>query len=135
MTMFIRRFTSDPGNVILLQIESINVIDLTPPSAIIGVGSGTVCCVGEFEDGPFATTQEVLSATDYQQTWGSFGYQYGNTPGQNPSARQRFADSAIAPEFWNGNGSIQLNASTFSTLLLCRVDTSVGSVQTRSAPP
>jgi hypothetical protein len=129
MTMFVRRFSSDPGNVVLLAIESIDVIDLTPPGAILGVGSGTVLCVGEFEDGPFATPQQVLDATDYQNTWGSLGYQYGSLPGQNPSARQRFADGALAPENWNGNGTVQLNASQFSELLLCRVDTSVGSVQ------
>lgn len=129
MTMFVRRYTADPGNTVLLNIESIDVIDLAPPSAILGVGSGTVLCVGEFEDGPFATPQAVLSQTDYMQTWGSFGYQYGSVPGQNPCARQRYADNAVAPEYWNGNGSVQLNASTYSTLLLCRVDTSVGSVQ------
>jgi len=128
MGMFTRRFLQDPGNTVLLNVESINVIDLTPPGAIAGIGSGTTMCVGEFEDGPFNAPQQVISTTDFQTTWGSLGYQYGSLPGQNPCARQRFADGALAAEFWNGNGVVQLNQKTFSTLLLCRVDTSVGAV-------
>ena len=52
MSMFVRRFTQDPGNTVLLNIESVDVIDLTPPSAILGIGTGTTMCVGEFEDAP-----------------------------------------------------------------------------------
>src|SRR5580700_757785 len=128
MTMFVRRWQTDPGNTVLLNIESINVIDLTPPGAIAGIGSGTVMCVGEFEDGPFNSPQQVIDVTDYTATWGGLGYQYGGLPGQNPCARQRFADGAIAPEYWNGNGTVQLNAKQFSELLITRVNTSVGAV-------
>ena len=130
--VFVRRWSQDPGNTVLLNIESINIIDLNPPSAVIGVGSGTVCIVGEFEDGTFAASgggpTEVFSTTNALQQYGSIGYQYGSLVGQNPCARQRFANGAITPEYWNGNGQVQLNGKTFSRLLIARVDTSVGSV-------
>lgn len=138
MSVFIRRFTFDPGEEVLLEIESVNILDLDPPAAITGVGSGTVCVVGEFENGPFAAqpgvfdqpqgVYEVSGANDFIQTAGSFGYTYGGISGQNPSARSRSADSAITPEYWNGNGFIQLSGKKFARLLIARVDTSVGSV-------
>jgi hypothetical protein len=128
MSIFVRRFLSDPGEVVLLNIESVNIIDLNPPSDIIGVGSGTVCIVGEFENGPFNTPTEVFSAQGFVQAFGSLGYTYGGLQAQNPCARQRKADGALVPEFWNGNGFVQLNAKRFSRLVICRADTSVGSV-------
>jgi hypothetical protein len=128
MANFIRRFTTDPGNDILLNIESVNVIDRDPPAAITGVGTGTAMLVGEFENGPFNLATEITGAEDMQQTFGSLGYTYGGTTGQNPSARTRNADSAVAPEYWNGNGAVQLSGKRFSRLVLVRVDTSVGSV-------
>ena len=131
MSMYIRRFSQDPGNVVLLQIESIDILDLQPPSAITGIGSGTVLVVGEFENGPFAPqfpATEVFSPNNFLSTFGSLGYQYGAQVGQNPCARSRKADGAIAPELWNGNGFVQLNAKRFARLLVCRVNTSVGAV-------
>jgi hypothetical protein len=128
MSIFARRFLSDPGNDVLLQIESINIIDLTPPSAIAGIGTGTALLVGEFEDGPYATTTQVASPDDLLNTFGSFGYTYGGSVGQNPCARLRHSDGALAPEYWNGNGFVQLNAKKFAALLISRVDTRVGNV-------
>src|SRR3974390_1236864 len=128
MSTFIRRFLQDPGEAILLNIESVNILDLTPPSAIIGVGSGTVCLVGEFENGPFNSTTEVFTPGGFQQAFGSLGYQYGSLLAQNPCARGRKADGALVSEAWNGNGAVQVNGKTFSRLLICRVDTSVGPV-------
>ncbi len=129
MSVFIRRFLFDPGAEVLLNIESVNVLDLDPPAAIRGIGSGTVLLVGEMEDGPFASTQEVSGPDDYSTTWGQLGYTVGGTPGYYPSAVSRSADSAIVAETWNGNAFVQLNGKKFARLLLCRVDTSVGSVQ------
>lgn len=128
MSVFIRRFTSDPGSDILLQIESVNILDLDPPASITGVGTGCVLMVGEFSNGLFNTVVEVSSASDLSNQFGSFGYEYNGVKGQNPAARQRFADSAVAAEFWNGNGSIQLSGKRFKRLQIVRVDTSVGSV-------
>ena len=123
---FQRRFLFDPGNNVLTNIESINILDLTPPGDIAGVGTGMVMIVGEFEDGPYATPQQVASASDLQASFGSLGFQYGNQPGNNPCAVQRFADGTLAAESWNGNGIVQLNAKQFAALVICRVDTSVG---------
>lgn len=131
MSVYIRRFTQDPGNTVLLQIESVDILDLQPPGAITGVGSGTVLVVGEFENGPFAPqfpATEVFSPNNFVATFGTLGYQYGATVGNNPCCRQRQADGAISPEFWNGNGFVQLNAKRFNRLLVCRVNTSVGAV-------
>lgn len=129
MSVFLRRFTSDPGIGILLDIESVNILDLEPPGAISGVGSGTALLVGEYEDGPFETVEEVSSSTDLSRRYGGFGYNYAGVPSNNPSARSRQADGAVAPEFWNGNAAIALNSKRFARLLVTRVDTSVGEVQ------
>lgn len=142
---YIRRFEFDPGEDVLLEIESVNILDLEPPAAINGVGTGTACIVGEFENGPFAASAgvvatgltsvrgvyEVTSATDMRNRAGELGYTYDGVRGNNPSARQRFADSAVTPEFWNGNGFVHLNGKKFKRLILCRVDTSVGFVEFR----
>jgi hypothetical protein len=134
MSVFLRRFLFDPGSEVLLEIESVNILDLEPPASISGVGTGTVIHVGEFENGPFNTVTEVSGATDLVNTFGSLGYTYGGVPGNNPCARSRNADGAITPEYWNGNGIVQLNAKRFRRLLIVRADTSVGSVQfTRQA--
>ena len=95
---------------------------------IAGVGSGMALCVGEFENGPFATPYQVLSGGDLRTTFGDFGYVYGSLVAQNPCARSRKADNAVNAEFWNGNGMVALSGKTFAQLTICRVDTSVGSV-------
>jgi hypothetical protein len=134
MSVFIRRFTSDPGNSTLLDIESVNILDLAPPGVITGVGSGTALLVGEFENGPFETTEEVTSGTDLVQRYGGFGYTYAGVVANNPSARARKADGALIAEYWNGNAAIALNNKRFARLLVSRVDTSVGAVEfTRQA--
>jgi hypothetical protein len=128
MSMFIRRFLFDPGNEVLLEIESVNVLDLEPPSSIQGIGTGCAMIVGEFENGPFAEPTEVGSATELKSLFGGFGYIYGGVQGNNPCARSRLADGAIVAEKWNGNGAIQLSGKKFKRLLIVRVDTSVGEV-------
>jgi hypothetical protein len=129
MSMFIRRFTTDPGIEVLLEIEAVNILDLEPPGSISGVGTGTALLVAEFEDGPFNEPTEVTSATDLANTFGGFGFVYNGDVANNPCARSRKADGAIVPEYWNGNGIIALNGKKFRRLILCRVDTSVGSVE------
>jgi hypothetical protein len=129
MSVFIRRFTFDPGIEVFLEIEAVNVLDLEPPGSITGVGTGTALLVGEFEDGAFETPTEVTSATDLAKNFGGFGYTYAGVTGNYPCARKRFADAAVTPEFWNGNGILALNGKKFRRLVLCRVDTSVGSEQ------
>lgn len=129
MTVYIRRFTEDPGLDVLLDIESVNIIDLEPPEAFAGVGTGTALLVGEFENGPFNTPTEVFGPSDLVSTFGEFGYAYDGVKGNNPCARSRKADGAVIPEYWNGNGFVHLNGKKFRRLILTRVDTSVGSVE------
>lgn len=129
MPVFIRRFTQDPGNEVLLEIESVNILDLEPPGSISGVGSGTACLVGEFEDGPFEQAVEVANTTDLVQTFGGFGFEYAGVPANHPCARRRQADGAVIPEYWNGNAMVALNGKRFRRLVVCRADTSVGEVQ------
>lgn len=125
---FVRRFTTDPGPDVLLEIEAVNILDLTPPAPVVGAGTGTAVCVGEFEDGPFESPTEIAGAEDYLRVFGGFGYTYDGIGAQNPCARVRRADNALVPEYWNGNGYAQIYGRIFSRLILCRVDTSVGAV-------
>ena len=132
--MYIRRFTTDPGLEVLLNIESVNVLDIEPEAPITSTGYGTVLLIGEFEKGPYNTPTEVFGPSDVAQTFGGFGFSYGGVPAGNPCARKRLADATVVPEYWNGNGMVALNGKTFSRLILTRVDTSVGSVSfSRSA--
>lgn len=134
MSGFIRRFLFDPGEDVLLEIEGVNILDLEPPGQITGVGAGTAMIVGEFENGPFASevpATEVSSGDDLATVFGGFGYTYGGVAAQNPSARYRKADGALAKEYWNGNGAVQLNGKKFRRLLICRVDTSIGTIELR----
>lgn len=126
---FIRRFLFDPGNQILLNIESVNVLDLTPPSPVQGVGTGVACLVGEFEDGPFNFPTQIASPSDLANIFGTLGYTYGGVQANNCSAIARFADGAVVPEYWNGNGFVQLNAKQFASLVLVRANTGAGTVQ------
>ncbi len=128
MSSFLRRFLFDPGTSVLLNIESVNILDLDPPASIVGIGTGAVLLVGEFEDGPVNTVVEVTSPTDLVNTLGGFGYTYQGLVGNFPCAVARKADGTLLAENWNGNAFIQLNGKQFARLLLCRADTSVGSV-------
>lgn len=129
MSVFVRRFLSDPGADILLNIESVNILDLEPPAQISGIGTGVALLVGEFENGPFNNTVQVFSVTDLVQTFGSLGYSRNGASANDCCAVVRSADGTTTPEFWNGNGMVQLNGKKFAALQICRVDTSVGKVQ------
>jgi hypothetical protein len=129
---FIRRFLSDPGNGILLNIESVNILDLLPPGSISGIGTGTVLIVGEFEDGPYDTPTQIADITDLTNNWfagGGIGFTYGGVQGNYPCAVQRFPDQAVLAENWNGNAAMQLNGKQFAELIVVRPNTSVGNVQ------
>lgn len=125
---YVRRFTFDPGLDVLLEIESINILDLDPEAAIAGTGTGAVCIVAEFEDGEFNKTVEVSSVAEVLQKYGGLGYTYAGQRGQYPSATVRYSDASVTPEYWNGNGHVAINGKRFARLMLCRVDTSVGEV-------
>lgn len=134
MSSYVRRFNFDPGNDVLLNIESINILDLNPPGALQGIGTGTVICVGEYENGPFNYNLEVDTPDNLQRQFGSLGYSYFGVQGNNPSAIARKADGAGLVEYWNGNAFVQLNGKQFARLICTRVNTSVGSVQLTPLP-
>lgn len=131
---FIRRYVSDPGLPTILEIEGVVIIDREPPEQTTGQGSGAVCLVAEFEDGPYGQPLELFSGLDFLQTFGSFGYSYDGVNAQNPCARSRNADAAITPEYWNGNGFIALSQKKFARLFCVRADTSVGAVSFTRLP-
>jgi hypothetical protein len=133
MSGFIRRYLQDPGLAELLAIEGVVIIDREPAASIIGTGSGTVCLVAEFEKGPY-TPQEVMGGQDVLTQYGAFGFVYNGVPGNFPCARSRNADAAAVPEYWNGNGYVALAGKSFSRLILCRVDTTVGEVSFTRLP-
>lgn len=128
MAGFIRRYENDPGLEVLAEIEGVDIIDRDPPEGIVGQGSGTVVFTGEFEDGPFNTPTTVTSGQDLLSRFGGFGYAKGGLVGVDPCARRRYADSAVLPEYWNGNAAVHLRGKSFRRLIVNRVDTSNGTV-------
>lgn len=98
MSGFIRRFSYLPGTEVVTQIEGVAIVDLPPPGAVTGVGTGVVAAVGECSDMTYATSvdtlgvvttkiqpQEIFSAQDlinkvgnFDETLGEFGVSGGN---------------------------------------------------------
>lgn len=85
MSGFIRRFTTPQGAEVYNQIEGAVIIDLPPPGAVNGVGTGVVGMVGEFADmalaiaassGGVISTKiqpgEIFSAQDLADKFGGF---------------------------------------------------------------
>lgn len=137
MSVFVRRFRQFPPIEQLTNIESVNIVDLTPPFPTTGVGTGTLLVVGEFEDGPFAAggdssnwdatskgtgPQEIYSSEDYRQRFGGLGFTYGTVNYSNPCSRRHLS------ELWNGNGFLKTKFVRAQRMVLARVDTSVGQV-------
>lgn len=137
MAGFIRRFDAVPTLEVLTEIEAIDIVDLPPPFPTTGIGTGTLLCVGEFEDGPFAAGDdadewdgdtygrgptEVYSSEDLRQRFGGFGFTYGSAVYENACARRHLT------ELWNGNGFLKLKFCRPKRLIVARVDTSVGRV-------
>lgn len=123
MAGFKRVFRSNPGNDVLTNIESVNILDITPPGRLVGAGAGTVLVVGEFERGDF-TPREVFGPSDLVTQFGGLGHQTTSHAYDGATARKSGGD-----ELWNGNGFIWLRNKRFSRLVIQRVDNSAGSVQ------
>lgn len=119
---FLRRFLEDPGDDVLLDIESVNIIDGSPPPQRTGIGTGTALLVGEFEEGDFNTPEEHVGDSDFKRSRGDFGYTHDSTPHQAVAARLH------GGEYFNGNGFLALVGKKFKRLITVRVDTSVGEV-------
>ena len=82
---FTRRYSSNPGNGVISQIEGVVIIDNVQTGPIPELGTGTACCVGEFADcssslksdgagGLTSNYQPVLvfGAADATQKFGGF---------------------------------------------------------------
>jgi hypothetical protein len=117
MSGFIRRYGFFPATEVVTQIEGVIIIDLPQPAAIQGVGTGTVCMIGEFADASYAlkvesTGQvvpnpnpvEVFSSQDLLDKGGGFDETLGNFGGEM------------------GNGFVELRNKRFSRLVLAPVD-------------
>lgn len=131
---FTRRFTFDPGLAEILKIEGVVIIDREAVGSPTGATTGASALVAEFEDGPFNTPTEIFSGVDQVSTFGAFGFTHDGLASSNPCARARKADSALNPEYWNGNGFLALSQKTFPRLFLVRPDTSVGAVSFTKLP-
>jgi hypothetical protein len=105
----------------LTALEGVYIEDLDPSAPIVGTGSGVVCVVGEFDDGPIATLTEIEGG-DITRQFGSLGYTYSGITANNPCARRRNG------EVWNGNGFLYTKFIRAPRMLVVRVDSSVGEV-------
>lgn len=124
MTGIFRYFSAEPTRTVLSAIEGVNFIERLPPQVTTGVGFGTVCLVGEFEDGPYDTPTEVFTTTDMAQTFGLFGHVHDGKPYSNPVAQRSGGD-----EHWNGNGWMYLYGMRFTRTILVRAKVSSGQVR------
>ena len=89
MAGFIRRYGYFPSQSTITEIEGVVIVDLPPPGSIQGVGTGTVCVVGEFADLTYATSVaggnvssnmravEVFSSQDLVNKVGGFDEHLG----------------------------------------------------------
>jgi hypothetical protein len=118
--------TTFPGYTALAaQPPGVTVIDQRPPSTQIGAGTGTVCLVGEFDNGELETPTEVFGEVDRVTQFGGLGYTIAEGQYRGASAQQSGGN-----EPWNGNGWVWLaNKPSPPRLILVRVDTSAGEVE------
>ncbi len=126
MTGFKRYFPADPPRSVLRAIEGVSLIERPPAAIPAGVGTGVVCVVGEFEDGPFNAPTEVRKSADLLSTFGGFGFTKSGKPYQHPTSRR-----SGGAELWNGSGFLALKGKKFARLIVVRVNTSAGKVKFR----
>lgn len=121
---FVRVFRQFPGNSVINNIESVDIIDAPPPSLPLGAATGTVVCVGEFERGAVNQPIELTSANDQLQKLGGLGFPTTFSAHDGAVARQ-----SGGTENWNGNGFIWLRNKKWRRLICVRVDNSAGQVE------
>lgn len=119
-----RYFPAEPTASVLTAIEGINIIEIVPPQVSAGAGSGTVCMVGEFEEGSFDTPTEIFGPTDLAANFGGFGHVHDGKPYSNPIAQRSGGD-----EYWNGNGYLYCSRRPFTRLILVRAKVTSGQVR------
>ncbi|HEU4411185.1 MAG TPA: hypothetical protein VFS43_38385 [Polyangiaceae bacterium] len=121
--MFVRRFQRRPPVATLRAVSGVVIVDEPPPVAANAAPFGNVCCVGEFEDGPFHQVTPILSSRDFPRLFGGLGHDYGGKRYQHACAVR-----SGGTEPFNGSGYVQLARLPFGKLSICRVDTSIGQV-------
>ena len=121
---FVRVFNQFPGDSVINNIESVDVIDAPPPSLPTGAATGTVVCVGEFERGALNQPIEITGANDQLNKLGSLGFPTTFSSNDGAVARQ-----SGGTENWNGNGFIWLRNKKWRRIICCRVDNSAGQVE------
>jgi len=120
--MFVRRYSALPSLSVLSSVSGVVIVDSPAASSQATPPFGTICVVGEFEDGPFNTPTRISSAAS-RSGFGGFGYTYGSSKYQYPCALR-----SGGSEYFNGNAFVQIANKTFGGLVFCRVDTSIGEV-------
>jgi len=118
MAGFIRRFTQFPPLSVITEIEGIDIIDLLPTGIFVGVGTGTLCLVGEWPRGAYDRPVEVTGDADIRGAMGGF----------SPSITNPLAFSTNP---WsNGNAFVWLKNKTFTRLVLVRAKMEIPEVLT-----
>lgn len=110
MAGFVRRFTFFPTLQELTEIESVNIIDQSPPGIFVGVTIGTVLLVGEWPKGPFNAPTVVDSGQSIGQVFGGFSLSVTDPLG--------FATNPYS----NGNSFVWLKNKRFRKLVLVRAN-------------
>ena len=118
--MFVRKFDSFPSIAAILALSGVVIVNAPPPAPAPARKFGTICVVGEFEDGPYNTPTKLTSGSS---PFGGFGYQYGTSKYQHPCAYR-----SGGTEYWNGNAWVQTAKLVFGNLVFVRANTSVGSI-------
>ncbi len=108
---FVRSFLIDPGDTILNDVNSINIIRLLPQSVPVGLLLNTVGIVGEFVKGTFNSPTLEGSYSSIKNDFGGYSPYIG--------------DGDISA---NGNGIVYLAGMTWGNVVVTRVNTEVGSV-------
>ena len=108
---FIREFYIDPGDAILEDVASINIINNPPVGSIQGLVQNTVGIIGEFLKGPFATPTLEGSYASVKGDFGGYSSYLG--------------DGDLSA---NGNGIAYLSGFTWGNIVVTRVNTEVGNV-------
>jgi hypothetical protein len=109
---------------VLKAIEAINIIDLTPPGSIQGVGTGMVAVLGEFLKGTslVGTPIEVTSAQEMLDNLGGWS-PYSNPGGVRPAPGYPPASPKTG---YDGNGFLAVRNKKFGRLVLVNVKQDVG---------
>lgn len=118
---FVRYYDRIPSEDTIRQIESIVVVDLTPPPPIAGPGMGDVGYVAEFLDGGF-TPRRITNGGDLTTIYGGYSSLVGES--SSTYARKRSLSGTPLVDY-EGNGYLQLYRTQFAGLIICRVDTRI----------